>query len=252
MARITLLEIVQQILTEADGDDVNSITDTVESDQCARVVRDAYDYIIDVHDVKHFNTLTQLNATSGTTPNVMTRPAGHHTIEWVKYDKRVAAGDAAKFQDVDYLPVYDFLDRIMSRSTDDSNVDSITLSTGLSIPVRNDQAPTYYTIMDDGMDELVFDSYDSNLETNLQASKSMTYGVQEPTMTLADNSTMLLSQDLESLVISEARAMYFDLYKDGVTQEVDRRRRRTEVRAQRQRYVTKNTDNDNRPDYGRK
>jgi hypothetical protein len=106
--------------------------------------------------------------------------------------------------------------------------------------------------MDSGSDELVFDSYDSNLETNLQASKSLAYGTQRPTLTLSDTATMVLPRHLETLVKREARALFFDLYKDGATREVDRTRRRAEVRAQRHRNIIKNTDNDNRPDYGRK
>ena len=252
MAKKTLLAIVQDILSDADGDEVNSITDTIESEQCARVVQDVYEQICDLHDVEYLKTVKALVATSGTTPNVMERPEGFHSIEFVKYDKRVAAGDPQNFEYVDYMEPDRFLDLVHSRNTDDSNVDAVTLSTGMIIPVINDRAPVYYTVMDSGSDELVFDSYDSDLETNLQASKSLVYGIQRPTLALSDSSTMELPRHLETLVQREARAVFFDLYKDGVTPEIDRTRRRMEVRAQRQRNIIKNTDNDNRPDYGRK
>lgn len=252
MAKPTLLEFVQDILSDADGDDVNSITDTVESDQCARVVRDCFDQIVDLHDFQHTKTLEQLDATSGTTPNVMTRPEGFHTIEWVRYDKKITASGVQSYQECDYVPVDTFIDRVSTRNTSDSNVSAITLSTGHIIPVRNDVAPTYYTVMDEGSDELVFDSYDSALETNLQQSKSLIYGVAKPSLTLADSSEISLPKHLAVLVKREARAMYFDLYKDGITAEIDRSRRRAETRAQRQRNIIKNTDNMNTPDYGRK
>jgi hypothetical protein len=252
MAKITLLEIVQQILSDSDGDDVNSITDTIESDQCARVVRDAFQFTVDNKDVQYLKTLKQLTATSGTTPNVMTRPTGFHSIEWIRYDKKTSAGGDQKLQYVDWVDPDTFLTRIAGRATSDSNVTAVTLSTGLVIPIINDRAPTFYTVMDEGSDDLVFDSYDSALETNLQASKSMAYGMLKPSLTLTDAETMDLPEHLEQLVITEAKAMYFDLYKDGVTSEIDRRRRRQEVRSQRQRNIIKNTDNDNRPDYGRK
>ena len=251
MAKKTLLDIVQQILSEADSDEVNSIVDTVEADQCARVVRDTHDFTVDGKDMQHTKTLKTLDATSATTPNVMDRPEGFHTIEWIKYDKRATAGAAASYQEVTYSPPSEFISRVMTRSTDDSTVDAITLSNGAVIPIRNDLAPKYYTVLDEGSDELVFDAYDSALETNLQASKSLAYGMQKPTLTLADSSTMSLPRHLENLIVSEARAMYFDLYKDGVTSEIDRRRRRDEVRSQRQRNIIKNSDNDNGPDYGR-
>ena len=177
MAKPTLLEFVQDILSDADGDDVNAITDTVESDQCARVVRDCFDQIVDLHDFEHTKTLKQLAATSASTPNVMTRPEGFHTLEWIRYDKRILAGDQQNFELVYYMEVDRFIASASSLSTDDSTVDGVTLSTGHVLPVSNDKAPTYFTVMDQGSDEIVFDSYNSALETNLQASKSLAYGI---------------------------------------------------------------------------
>lgn len=252
MAKVTLLEMVQDILSDADSDDVSSISDTVESDQCARLIRDCHDQIVDLHDLEHLKILTPLTATSASTPNVMDRPEGFHTIEYVKYDKRTAAGDPQNFEYVDYMEPDRFLDLCHARNTDDTEVTAVTLSSGIIIPVRNDVAPQYYTVFDAGSDELVFDSYDSALETNLQASKSVAYGTQKPTLSLTDTATMSLPRHLEMLVKREARALFFDLYKDGTTREIDRTRRRAEVRAQRQRNIIKNSDNDNRPDYGRK
>ncbi len=252
MAKETLLEIVQDILSDADGDEVNSITDTVESDQCARVVRDCFNQIVDLHDFEHTKTLKQLEATSSSTPNVMTRPERFHSIEFIKYDKKTTAPGNQNFETVDYVPVETFIDRVSQRSVSDANVTAVTLSSGHTIPVVNNQAPSCYTVMDEGSDELVFDSYDSALDTNLQASKSLAYGTQKPSLTLSNTSTISLPEHLVVLVKREARAMYFDLYKDGITAEIDRTRRRAETRAQRHRHIIKNTDNDNRPDYGRK
>lgn len=252
MAKATLLSIVQDILSDADSDDVNSISDTVEADQCARVVRDCFDQIVDLHDLEHIKTVKQLEATSSSTPNVMDRPEGFHSIEWIKYDVKASASGAQNFEYIDYMEPDRFLERVQSRSTGDSNVTAITLSTGIVVPIITDKAPQVYTVMDTGSDEIVFDSYDSDLETNLQASKSLAYGTQRPTLTLSDTATMVLPRHLETLVKREARALFFDLYKDGTTREVDRTRRRAEVRAQRHRNIIKNTDNDNRPDYGRK
>ena len=252
MAKATLLEMVQDILSDADSDDVNSISDTVESQQCAKIIRDVHDQTVDLHDLEYLNTIKALTATGASTPNVMERPSGFHTLEFVKYDKKTAASDPQNFEYVDYLAPDDFLELVHSRSTSDSTVTAVTLDSGLVIPVRNDKAPEYYTVMDQGSTELVFDSYNSALETNLQASKSLAYGTLRPSLTLSDSATMTLPEHLETLVKREARAMFFDLYKDGITSEIDRTRRRMEVRAQRQRRIIENTDNENRPDYGRK
>ena len=251
MAKSTLLSMVQDILSDADGDEVNSITDTIESDQCARVIRDVYNDITDTYDFEHIKTLIELDATSATTPNVLLRPEGVYNIEFVKYNTKGTAGGNSEYTYIDYMEVADFLDMVHQRSTGDSNVDEITLSSGHPIPVINDKAPERYTIMDEGSDELVFDSYDSDIETNLQQSKSLAYGSVKPTFTLADSTVIDLPKNLETLVKRSARSMYFDLYKDGITPEIDRTRRRAEVRAQRFRHTVNNSDNDRSPNYGR-
>jgi hypothetical protein len=249
---MTLIDAVQAILSDADGDEVSSIMDTVESEQCARVIQDVFYQIVDLHDLEHIKTLSRLDATTSSTPNVMTRPEGYHSIEWVQYDTKNAASDPQSYNFIQYVEPDDFLSRIQGRNVSDTTVTAVTLSTGVILPIRNDTAPSFYTVMDTGSDELVFDAYDSVIEANLQQSKSIIYGIQRPTLSLADASTFTVPRHLESLILREARAMYFDLFKDGITSEIDRSRRRMEVRAQRQRNIIKNSDNDNRPDYGRR
>ncbi len=254
MAKMTLIDAVQSILSDADSDEVSSINDTVESEQCAQVIKDTFDRIVSLHDLEHIKQIRRLDATSSTTPNVLNRPEGFHTIEWVQYDTKTAAGDPQSYSYMTYCEPDEFLTRIQGRNTDDSTVDAVnlvTLGIDVVLPIRNDQAPSFYTVMDVGSDYLIFDSYDSDLESNLQQSKNLSYGMQQPTLSLANLSTFTVPKHLESLILSEAKAMYFDLFKDGTTREQDRARRRTEVRAQRQRNIIKNSDNDNRPDYGR-
>ena len=252
MAKETLLEIVQDILSDADGDEVNSISDTIESEQCARVVRTAFRNIIDGSDLNHPRTVKQLEATTATTPIVMTRPEGFHEIEWIKYDKKITAGGDQNYQEVYYKDPKDFIEYTSSRTLSDTEFEAVTLDSNHVIIARNDRAPKYWTILD-GYDNIIFDAYDSNLDTNLQASKSLAYGTQRPTLALTDSSTPDLPENLFNRVKSDARALYFDLYKDGITPEIDRLRRRAEVRSQRHRHVTKLAERaQTRPDWGRK
>jgi hypothetical protein len=251
MAKPTLLDFVQDILSDADGDDVNSITDTVESDQCARVIRDVFDQIIDAQDGALHKTIIQLAATGASTPNVMTRPEGFYNIEWVRYDVKPTAADDQNYGSIIYKAPDEFIRVTSLRTLSDSNVTGVTLDSGHIMLARNDIAPTYYTFMED-YDDIIFDAYDSDLETNLQTSKSLAFGMLKPTLSLTNSAVIDLPKPVSIHIKREARAMYFDLYKDGLTAEVDRTRRRAEVRAQRLRYMTKNTDNDNGPNYGRK
>jgi hypothetical protein len=236
MAKETLLEIVQDILSDADGDEVNSISDTIESDQCARVVRTVFNNIVDGSDFEHHDTIIRLNATSASTPNVMTRPEGLYDIQWIKYNSFETAGDDQEYETITYMRPVDFFDLTSRRTASDSDVSEIALDSGHSMLVKTAQAPKYWTMMED-YDDVIFDAYDSDLETNLQNSKSLAFGTLKPTLALTDAATADLPKNLFNRLKNEARALYFDLYKDGVTPEIDRLRRRTEVRSQRHRHV---------------
>ncbi len=252
MAVQTLIDLVQDILADADGDNVNSISDTIESDQCARVIRDTYRHIVDTYDLDYVEKLVKLDATTTSTPTVMTRPAEVHSVEWVKYDTRTTAGGDPAFEDIPYEDPKSFMDRQSQLNASASNVETQTLSdSGHVLPIYNDRAPSCFTFLE-GYNSFVFDAYDSNLETNLQQSKSLAFVSEKPLLALADATEIDLPEHLVSLLRNEARAFYFDIYKDGATAMIDRRRRESNVRAQRLAHLTENTHNNTGPNYGRK
>ena len=80
MAKDTLLSIVQKILSDADGDLVNSIADTTEAQQCADVVADVFDQIVEQYDIHLHEQTIRLSPTGSSTPTIMTRPEGFHNI----------------------------------------------------------------------------------------------------------------------------------------------------------------------------
>lgn len=248
-----MLDLVQDILSDADGDEVNNISDTIESDQCARVIRNEFRQIVDEFDLKFHETLTKLDATNSTTPTQMTRPEGFHSIEWIKYDRRVLATDDPSYETVWYREPAEFLRLTTSRTASDSEVETMVLgNSGHSLQIRNDQSPKWWTILE-GYDDIIFDSYDSSLETNLQNSKTLVRGIQRPTLSLVNASVPDLPENLMVLLRNRARAFYFDVYKDGTTKEVDKRQRNSEVRSQRDKYITKKLQQERSgPNYGRR
>lgn len=251
MAIQTLIDVVQDILADADGDNVNSISDTIESDQCARVVRDTYRHIVDTYDLDTVEKLVKLDATTTSTPTVMTRPEEVHSIEWVKYDVKESAGGDPEFQDMSYVDPKTFMDRQSMLNASASNVSTQTLSdSGHVLPIYTDRAPSCFTFLE-GYNNFVFDAYDSDLETNLQQSKSLAYVSEKPLLALADATEIDLPEHLLSLLRNEARAFYFDIYKEGATAMVDRRRRESNVRAQRYAHLTEGITHTG-PSYGRK
>lgn len=253
MAKPTLIEVVQDILSDADGDEVNDVSDTLESHQCARVVRDSFRNIVDRYDLKVHNQMDQLTATSSSTPTEMSRPEGLYDIKEVWYDRRAAATDDPAYQKLTYKDPIDFLDFVANRTESDSDVTAITMTpSNHAILVKTGAAPTFYTQLE-GYDNFIFDSYDSDLETNLQTSKTLVYGTIKPTLGLTSAAVIDLPEHLFTLLRNDARAFYFDLYKDGATREIDKRQRRSETRSQRERYlIRKQQERQSGPNYGRK
>lgn len=83
---MTLLEMTQSILASLGSDQVNSISDTVESVQVAEILKQTYYNMLGRYDLPEHNQLVQLVAsTDPTQPTLMTLPAGVSRIEWVKY-----------------------------------------------------------------------------------------------------------------------------------------------------------------------
>lgn len=86
MAQQTLLTMVQTVLSSLGSDEVNSISDTVESSQVAQILQQKYYDIIARGGLTKHQQLFQLNPSiDATKPTLMYVPQGVQRIEWVKY-----------------------------------------------------------------------------------------------------------------------------------------------------------------------
>lgn len=254
MARPTLLDLTQRILSSMDSDNVNSITDTAEAEQVADIIRETYLDIVDEYDLESEHVLFQLTA-SGTTsrPTHMTLPEGYHSVEWVRYDKRTSAASTQRiFDPVTFAEPDDFMAITNARNNDSSNVDVISDPSGISLLIRNDVHPSYWTTFDG--ETYVFDSYDSTIDTTLQSSKVQAYGQKSKDLTISDTATIDLPQVLYSLLRNQARETCFEIFKDGAPRKIRQMADRARIRAGRLRNHSTgfNRELDQRPDFGRR
>lgn len=211
----TLLEIVQDLLSSASGEEVNSIFDTVESEQFARAVKDCYEVLLATIDLPEREGLFELDA-SGTSlkPTLMTLPSTAESIYWVKYDGRTSTDTSSVIQDVIYLPLDKFLEMTYSLDMDDSTVSSFNTTINnatVEIRYRNDRAPTYYTTTDETT--LLFDSYDSAVDSTLQKSKTLCFGKLSYSFSLTDTFVIPLAKDRVILLKQEAKTQVFSEFK---------------------------------------
>ena len=207
MAKMTLLEIVQDILNDIDGDEVNSVNDTIESTQVAQIVKSTYLAMMASKNWPHTRKLIQVNGSGSIAiPTHMTLADSVKEIIFVNYDKaKLSDGVKRKIEDVDYIEVDDFLRISNTRDNTQLNIKTVVDPSSLvNLNIRNDTAPKYYTSFDDKT--LVFDSYDSVVDDTLQKSKIQVYAYTTPSWSGLDSSIPDLPEEAFPALIEEAKS----------------------------------------------
>lgn len=199
----TLLEIVQDILSDIDGDEVNSISDTEEAEQVARHVRNAYRAIVSNTTWPHTRRAVALTPRSDSDfPTHMTLNEEVKELISVRYNKAEVGETRKDYHELTYLDPDQFLNKINKRDNDDATVDVVIDDSGIELLITNDKAPEYYTSFDDV--NIIFDSYDSDVDSTLQESKLQAQGYIVPTFSLTDSFTPDLPVDAFSLLYEES------------------------------------------------
>ena len=240
----TLLEMTQRILESLGSDEVNSINDTVESMDVAKIIRETYYYLVGKMDHTENKSLFQLTASGNNTkPTLMTLPSNVFQLEWLKYNTPDSASNS-NFQEVHYLPIEEFVIRYISLKESDTNVGTMTIpfnGINFTFKYRNDKQPQYYTTIDEH--SIIFDSYDSSVDTTLQSSKTLCFGLLEPTFSLTDNFVPKMDSQNFQQLLNEAKAQAFVEIKQVENPKAEKRARKSHITVQR----TKNNLPGNRP-----
>jgi len=250
MAKYTLLEIVQKVLSSLDGDEVNSITDTVESMQIARIVEDCYMNMVANEMIPEHMTLMKVTALSNATyPNYLQVPDGCDRIEVLKYNTADDVSTDIEYKTLTHLEPLDFLDMVNNRGTDDTSAQIITDHSGVKMIISNDVDPTYWTSFDDNY--IVMDSFNSDKDSTLQASKTLAYGRSIADFELSDSFTPDIDDNLFPLLINEVKSYAYVEHKQSAHPKAEKDARRQRVQYQHDRHRLKQP-NDTGPNYGRR
>lgn len=249
MATMTLLEIVQDILDDMESDNVNSISDTVESLRVAGIVKTTFYELIARRDWPHLNQLFAMDSVSDTAkPNYLKLPSGTQELEFLKYNCRKSTDTRDKYQKIEYMYPDNFLHRQNQLNDSLSNVSQVTDTSGVVFSIYNDRAPTYWTSFDD--EYIVFDAYDSAVDTTVQGSKTQCRGIIEPSWSAVDTFVPDLPPDSFSLLLEEAKSAAFYSIKQVPNEKAEQRSKRQQRRLARKSFRAKGGIR--WPDYGRK
>ncbi len=143
-------------------------------------------------------------------------------VESIKYDCRKEETDPVDPRQLQYLVPEEFADMCMGRSPSASNVTTV-LDT-IPLFIVNDAAPVYWTSFDDKT--IIFDSYNSDIESTIQSSKCYAYGEKEPVWTATDDFVPNIPAKMFPYFISEAKSMSFMTIKEAPHQKVEQHAQR--------------------------
>jgi hypothetical protein len=249
MATKTLLEIVQNILSDMDSDEVNSITDTTEAMQVAEIVRTTYDEVAASRDWEYHKRLFSLVSSGNSAlPNYMKLPDDVVKIEFIKYNKRTHSDTRDRYETVTYKYPDEFIDYCNGRNGDEDNTVLVTDHSGIEYYIENDKAPSYYTSFND--EWVVFDSYDSEVDDTLRESKNQVYGTIVPELAMSNTAVPSLPPEAFPYLIAEAKSVAFShLRQTANAKEEQKSRRQRTWLAQKNWRVHGGI---RYPDYGRK
>lgn len=229
----TLLDMVQRILEAMESDEVNNYDDTPESLAVANIIKEVYYDIISTLDIPEHYTMFQLNASgSSSYPVVMTLPSDIRDLIWMKYNAVTSGETESNFELVQYLDPPTFIDRMHRLNTGDTNVDSMSYTVNgdaFEFKYFTDRQPYFYTVFEDSI--LIFDGYDSSVDSTLQKSKTSCYGRLIPTFTLANTFTPNLDAGQMQLLLQEAKSQAFYELKQMPNQKAEGKARRAWINA---------------------
>lgn len=208
MSKMTVLDLTQKILRSVGGDEVNSISDTVESLDVVDIIEETYKDIVARLNLPEMYEVFGLTASGSTSlPVTMTVPSDIDTVLWVKYNT-VEYGDTdPDWRDINWLEPYDFMSHVGAFKLSATEVISYATGDGKTLYCYNDRAPSYYTSLNDRT--IVFDAYDAAVDATLTEAKTQCYGTKIPVFTKDDDFIPDLDANMFPLLLNEAKATAF-------------------------------------------
>lgn len=251
--KFSLLDMVQDILSDMDAEEVNSINDNVEAMQVARIVRRCYYDIVSPNDMpEHFDLFSLTPSGDPDKPTLMSLPDEVNRVDWIQYNIRLDGDTADQFRPVSPVSVAEFFRRMNYLSTDSDNVGqmTVTVQDPMTFQFVNNRAPQIYCIYDDNT--VIFDAYDAAVDNTLQSSKTQAYGLLSVPFTLSDNFVPDLDDRHFPLLLNESLSTSFAVLKQAQNAPAQMKARNQKIDLQRTKFKQKRNYYAELPNYGRK
>ena len=201
----TLLQVVQEYLDATTGFYVESIFDTDESQQVAKIAERVYYNMIQEFPNVLFTMKedTLEGITDADRPNYMLLPPRVQKIQESRLWYDVSKDNAkVTFKELQYLPPLKFLETVNKSST--NNTITVEGFDNTKMVVVTNQFPSYFTSFDNK--HVVFDAVHQDYDSTLQASKTKIVSSEEE--------VFLQEDDFVIPVPSHLSETYLDMFLD--------------------------------------
>lgn len=220
--KLTLLEIVTDILNDMDSDEVNTLDDTIEAQQVAQIVKTCYYEMMGNRNWPHLRKIIQLDASGDVDkPNYLIIPDNVKELSFFKYEKQRNGDTKTRLEDVMYKYPDDFLRIVQSRNSDNDNVLEVIDYSGSKILTINDQPPQFWTSFDDV--HIVTDAYDADIDDTLKKSKTQAVAYVTPTWEREDGFIPDLPIEAFPALVEEAKSTAFLVLKQVANQKAEQK-----------------------------
>jgi hypothetical protein len=207
MAKMTLLEMTQSILSAMDSDPVDSIDETVEAIQVADIVKEAFFELMSQRDWPFlFNTGSLQGLGDVNNPTKMKMPDTWKKVKWIKYNKKT----------ITYIDPETFTEMIDNRAA----LAGVINANGYVINAD----PVYWTSFDDTF--IIFDGFNNSAESTLQASNSKAYASIAPTWSHVDSFIPALPEKFFPTLLAESKSQAFVNLKQQSNNREERKAQR--------------------------
>ena len=248
--KMTLLEMVQNILSDMDSEEINSISDSNEAEQIAKVIENTYFNLISTRIIpEHAQTIKLVSYSSSVRPTHFSFPTRVKNIEFLDYNVSEKVG-GVEYKRLTYLEPDAFFGLSDKRDSLASNVVQVNdVQADSILLIRNDVMPEYYTSFDD--ETVVLDSYKASVDSTLTSAKTRAYGTKYPVF---DSFSNTFTPDIDDVMfpylLAEAKSTAMSLFKSGADPKIEQSARRQKVYVQNDMHkVNKGRPNNN---YGRR
>lgn len=251
MAKMTLLEMVQNILSDMEEDVVTSYTDTVSSQAVAEIIKNTYDNIISGRDWPHLYKMFKLTSTGTNTPTRMILPETIMSLEYVKYNKKRPGESRDRFTEIPFVEPQEFMRILDDRDGSDDAI-AIVNDPDSQVPLNiyTDRHPTMYTSFSEAA--LTFDGYYGDVENGarLFTDNTQCYGKLYPNIVMANSLYFPLPIEAYQMLLEEAKSTAFLTLKQMPNQKAEQHSVTQRRRMSQQAWTIRNGIK--YPDYGRK